>query len=314
MNEPISTGFIGLGAMGAAIARRLAKAGVVLHVYDPDHTRVQQLVALGAVACESPKAVADTAELVYACLPGADVSRAVAYGDGGIASGGAVKVYVEMSTIGRSAVRDIAERLTQQDIAMLDAPVSGGPKGADAGTLAIMIAGAPEVRALVSRQLAIVAGKVFQIGDEPGMAQMMKLVNNLISAANMTAAYEALVLGAKAGLDADMMVDVINASTGRNSATTDKIPKAVLPRTFDYGASIRTIHKDVSLGLREAEVLNVPMWVGQNTRQLWEYAITQGGADEDFTALIRYMEAWAGAEVRGRAADSATDTQEKGMK
>lgn len=304
MNEPISTGFIGLGAMGAAIARRLAKAGVVLHVYDPDPTRVQQLAALGAVPCSAPKAVADAAELVYACLPGADVSRSVAYGEDGIAEGSAVKVYVEMSTIGRSAMHDIAARLAQHDIAMLDAPVSGGPKGADAGTLAIMIAGAPQVRERVFRQLEIVAGRVFQIGDEPGMAQMMKLVNNLISAANMTAAYEALVLGAKAGLDADMMVEVINASTGRNSATTEKIPKAVLPRTFDYGASIRTIQKDVSLALQEAAVLNVPMWVGQNTRQLWEYAMTQGGADEDFTALIRYMETWAGVEVRGRAAGS----------
>jgi 3-hydroxyisobutyrate dehydrogenase-like beta-hydroxyacid dehydrogenase len=302
MSVEFTTGFIGLGAMGAAIARRLAKAGVVLHVHDPDQSRMQELVELGAIACDSPLAVADAAQVVYACLPGGEVSQAVAYGEQGVATGKAVKVYVEMSTIGRSTLQDIAQRLDAHGISMLDAPVSGGPKGADSGTLAIMVSGAPEARAQVASQLDLMAQNVFLIGDEPGMAQMMKLVNNLISAANMVAAYEALVLGAKAGLDADMMVSVINASTGRNSATTDKIPKAVLPRSFDYGATIRTIHKDVSLGLREAELLQVPMWVGQNTRQLWEFALTQGGANQDFSALIRYMEAWAGTQVRGRAA------------
>lgn len=311
MNDPIPTGFIGLGAMGSAIARRLAKAGNVLHVYDPDPDRVRELTELGAIACDAPRAVADAAEIIYACLPGAEVSRSVAYGGQGVAGGKAVKIYVEMSTIGRSTVCDIAERLAEHDIAVIDAPVSGGPKGADAGTLAVMVSGAPAALACISGQLDTVAGRVFQIGNEPGMAQMMKLVNNLISAANMASAYEAFVLGAKAGLDADMMVEVVNASTGRNSATTDKIPKAVLPRTFDYGATIRTIHKDVSLGLREAEILQVPMWVGQNIRQIWEHALTQGGADQDFTALIRYMEAWAGAEVRGRAAGLRAESDNK---
>ena len=311
MSDQMTAGFIGLGAMGSAIARRLTEAGLVLHVHDPDESRVQALVALGAVACDSPQAVADAAPIVYACLPGGEVSRLVAYGENGVAAGRAVKIYVEMSTIGRSTLRDIDQHLSERGISVLDAPVSGGPKGADAGTLAIMVSGAPESRAKVASQLQIMARSVFEIGDEAGMAQMMKLVNNLISAANMTSAYEALVLGAKAGLDADMMVDVINASTGRNSATTDKIPKAVLPRSFDYGASIRTIHKDVSLGLREAELLQVPMWVGQNTRQLWEYALTQGGGDQDFTALIRYMEDWAGVQVRGRAAQPVADSEKE---
>lgn len=308
MNNSLPAGFIGLGAMGAAIARRLASAGVTLHVYDPNQSRMQALVQLGAIACDSPLAVADAAEIVYACLPNEEVSRSVAYGEQGVVGGRAIRTYVEMSTIGRSTVLDIAAHLAVRGIPVLDAPVSGGPKGADSGTLAVMLAGDPAQRERVTAQLAPIAGRVFQIGNEPGMAQMMKLVNNLISAANMVSAYEALVLGAKAGLDADLMVEVINASTGRNSATTDKIPKAILPRTFDYGASIRTIHKDVSLGLKEAEALQVPMWMGQAMRQLWEFAITQGGADLDFTSLIRYMEAWAGAEVRGRAARDQSQT------
>lgn len=295
-NQPVA-GFIGLGAMGGAIARRLAQAGVSLHVYDPDPARREALASLGAVAQPSARAVADAASVVFACLPSAEVSRKVA---AEAAAGQAIGVYAEMSTIGRQAVLDIAATMAAESVAMVDAPVSGGPRGAEAGTLSIIMAGPEEALALV-RGLAALAGKnVFEVGPEPGMAQMMKLVNNLISAANMVSAYEALVLGAKAGLDPDQMVDIINVSTGRNSATTDKIPKSVLPGTFDYGASIRTIHKDVSLGLDEAHALQVPMWLGQSVRQAWEFAITQGGEDLDFTALIRYMEAWAGVEVRSR--------------
>lgn len=300
-NEQVA-GFIGLGAMGSAIARRLAGAGVTLHVYDPDAERAAALRDRGAVVHDGPRSVADAAPIVYACLPDAQVSRTVAYGDGGVALGSALKVYVEMSTIGRQPVLDIARELATRGIATVDAPVSGGPRGADAGTLSIIMAGPEAALARVRGQVAGMGKHVFEVGAEPGMAQMMKLVNNLISAANMVSAYEALVLGAKAGLDADQMVDIINVSTGRNSATTDKIPKAILTRTFDYGASIRTIHKDVSLGLDEAHALSVPMWLGQSVRQAWEFAITQGGQDLDFTALIKYMEGWAGVEVRGRQA------------
>lgn len=302
MTTSTRVGFIGLGAMGAAMARRLANARVPLHVYDTNPDRVLDLTRLGAVAASSPREVADVASIVFACLPGSDVSRTVAYGTDGVVHGKAIQVYAEMSTIGSRTVRDIEKHLSKRGIAVVDAPVSGGPKGADAGTLSVMLAGPLQAREALLPLLKIIAGHVFQVGEEPGKAQVMKLVNNLISAANMASAFEALVLGAKAGLDADMMVEVINASTGRNSATTDKVPKSVLPRSFDYGAAIRTIHKDVTLGLDEAEDLGVPMWVGRNIRQVWEHAMTQGGAEEDFTALIRYMEAWAKTEVRGRAA------------
>ena len=298
-------GFVGLGAMGSALARRLLKGGLTLHVYDPDASKVAALVALGAVAQGSARAVADVSEVVYACLPDSGVSKDVAYGEHGVNYGKALKVYVETSTIGRVAIQTIAARLGAAGIAVIDAPVSGGPRGADAGTLSMILSGSEAALAQVRSQVDLICKKRFEVGSEPGMGQMMKLVNNLISAANMASAYEALVLGAKAGLDADQMIEVINASTGRNSATVDKIPTAVLTRTFDYGASIRTIHKDVSIGLEEAQALNVPMWVGQNIKQLWEFAMTQGGGDLDFTALITYMEQWTGVQVRGRAAVAA---------
>ena len=141
---------------------------------------------------------------------------------------------------------------------------------------------------------------VFVVGERPGQAQLMKLVNNLINAANMATAFEALVLGAKGGLDAEQMVQVINVSTGRNSATLDKIPRAVLPGTFDYGARLATMVKDVLLDLQEAEALGVPMWAHETVGQLWRFAMTQGLADADLTALIQVMEGWAGVEVRSK--------------
>ncbi|NDY82080.1 NAD(P)-dependent oxidoreductase [Orrella sp. NBD-18] len=293
-------GFIGLGAMGGGIARRLANAGVKLHVYDPDPSKTAAFAKWDAIVHRDPQGVADAVEVVFACLPNSDVSKTVAFGDHGVIHGKMIKTYIEMSTIGRTPLIEIAKTLAAKNIQVLDCPVSGGPKGADSGTLAIMVAGDPVVIDSIRDLLNLISKNVFDIGPEPGMAQMMKLVNNLISATNMASAFEALVLGAKAGLDADMMVNVINASTGRNSATTDKIPKSVLPGTFDYGAATKTLHKDITLGLIEAEELQVPMWVARNTRQMWEFAMTQGEGDLDFTSLIKVFERWVGVEVRSK--------------
>lgn len=196
---------------------------------------------------------------------------------------------------------ELGQSLAEHNIALIDAPVSGGPKGADNGTLSVMASGPAAALAAVMPVLREFGAKVFEVGSEPGMAQMMKLVNNLVSAANMASAFEATVLGAKAGLDAQMMVDVLNASTGRNTATETKLPLAILTGTFDYGARVDVIYKDVQLGLQEAETLGVPMWVGQNTGQLWRHAMTQGAGAADYTTLIKFMEAWAGVEVRASA-------------
>ncbi len=298
--EQAEIGFIGLGAMGGGIARRLAQAGIKLHVYDIAPRKTAAFAKWNVVVHSNPKSIADAVEVVFACLPDIEVSKAVAYGAEGVIHGKKLKVYLETSTIGRRPVIDIAKTLSTKNISFLDCPVSGGPRGADDGTLAIMVAGDAAVIESVRGLLNLIGKKVFEIGPEPGMAQMMKLVNNIISASNMASAFEALVLGAKAGLDADLMVDVINASTGRNSATTDKVPKSVLPGTFDYGASTHTLHKDITLGLIEAEELKVPMWVANNTRQVWEFAMTQGGTDLDFTTLIQYYEKWAGVVVRSK--------------
>jgi len=291
----MDVGFLGLGQMGAAIAERLEGGDVRLHVFDPNPVAVAPFVLRGAVDAESVAAVAHAAPIVFACLPTAAVSEQVA---AEVAGSPVLRIYVEMSTIGSAAMARIAQELAARGITLVDCPISGGPKGARAGTLSVIAAGPRAALDDIRPLLARIGKNVFEVGERPGQAQLMKLVNNLISAANMATAFEALVLGAKGGLDPDLMVNVINVSTGRNSATLDKVPRAVLPGTFDYGAKVSTMVKDIVLGLQEAQALGVPMWVHETVGQLWRFGVTQGLGDADITALIQVMEDWAGTEVR----------------
>lgn len=142
-------------------------------------------------------------------------------------------------------------------------------------------------------------GKPTHIGEEPWMGQMLKVINNLISVTSLAIASEALVMGCKAGLDPKVMMDVINAGTGRTNATTDKIPKFVLSRSFDFGFAIGLSAKDIRLCLEESEALGVPMVVGSSVRQLVNITKSRLGADADLTEIIRPIEEWAGVTVTG---------------
>jgi len=283
--------------MGSAIAERLQDAGAVLHVFDPNKAASAPFEAKGAIAHASPTGVAEAARVVFACLPSGAVSEAVARE---VAVADTVRVYVEMSTIGGPALAKVQAIVEARGITLVDCPISGGPKGARAGTLTVIAAGPPEARADIRPWLERIGRNVFEVGDRPGQAQLMKLVNNLINAANLATAFEALVLGAKGGLDPDQMVSVLNVSTGQNSATLTKVPKAVLTGSFDYGASLSTMVKDVVLGLAEADALGVPMWVHGSVGQLWRFAEQQGLGAADFTSLIKVLEGWAGVDVRSR--------------
>jgi 3-hydroxyisobutyrate dehydrogenase-like beta-hydroxyacid dehydrogenase len=291
--------FIGCGAMGAPMAERLIDAGHAVRLYDPNPAAMATLVKRGGVATASPREAADGCEIAFACLPSPEVSRKVALDPGGIASCRHLGIYIEMSTIGSKTVKAIAEGLAKSGIAVLDAPVSGGPRGARAGTLSTMVAGDRTAFDKAKPYLEAIARNVFYIGETPGLGQVTKLANNMISAAGMAAAFEASAMAVKAGVDARVLIDTVNASTGRNSATMDKFPASVLTRSFDYGGKLSTMYKDVFLCLEEARELNVPMWVGTNVVQLWFHAMTQGRGEDDYTTLIKMIEDWAGVVVGG---------------
>jgi 3-hydroxyisobutyrate dehydrogenase-like beta-hydroxyacid dehydrogenase len=291
-------GFIGLGNMGAPMANRLIDAGFGLTVFDTRAAAVQTFTARGARPAASPADVASAVETVLVSLPTPAIVREVALGKDGIASGTQVKTFVDLSTTGPRMAQEIATELAKRNIVAMDSPVSGGVAGAKKGTLAVMVSGPKDRHDDLLPALQVI-GKVFYLGDKPGLGQMMKLANNLMSATAMAISCEAIVMGTKAGLNPKVMVDVINVSSGRNSATQEKFPRSILPRTFDYGFATGLMYKDVKLCLEEAQALGVPMWVASAVQQLWLVAERELGPESDFTRVIECIERWAGVEVKG---------------
>jgi 3-hydroxyisobutyrate dehydrogenase-like beta-hydroxyacid dehydrogenase len=290
-------GFIGLGNMGAPMAGRLLDAGYTLTVFDAREAVVKPFLARGAQAASSAAAVASAVDTVLVSLPTPDIVRQVALGSDGIVAGTKVKTFIDLSTTGPRAAEEIAKALAAKGILAVDAPVSGGVGGAQKGTLAVMVS-CPGPKFDELQPMLAVLGKPFYLGDKPGAGQTMKLVNNLLSATAMAISSEAMVMGVKAGLDPRVMLDVINAGSGRNSATQDKFPRAILNRTFDYGFSTGLMYKDVKLCLEEATAMGVPMWVAAAVRQMWFMAYTQLGPETDFTRIVQCIENWAGVEVK----------------
>ena len=227
-------GFIGLGNMGAHMARRLVEAGHKVVVYDTRQEAIGNLAALGAIAVRSPAEVADAAETVMASLPTPDVVLNVATGPRGVIEGKRVRRFVDLSTTGAVMAQRIFELLRGAQHRADRQPGERRRARRGKGTLAVMVSGPRADVAAVEPALKVI-GKIFVLGERPGLGQTMKLVNNVLSAAAMAATAEAMVTGVKAGLDPRQMLEVINAGTGRNTATEDKFAKAVLPGTFDLG-------------------------------------------------------------------------------
>ncbi|MGB8554809.1 MAG: NAD(P)-dependent oxidoreductase [Pseudolabrys sp.] len=289
-------GFIGLGNMGQPMARRLIEAGHKLIVYDTRNDAVAPLVALGAQLASSPADVADRVETVMASLPSLQISEKVAIGEGGVIQGKRIQRFVDLSTTGATVSAKIAAVLAKKNIVQIDCPVSGGVGGASNGTLAVMVSG-PKAEINLVKDVLAVFGKVFVIGEKPGMAQTMKLANNFLSATAMAATSEAVAMGVKAGLDPAVMIDVINAGSGRTTASDGKFPQAILPRTFNYGFATALMLKDVRLCVQEARSLNVPNSVMSIVLDQWETTNKEFGGESDFTAIVKMVETRAGVIV-----------------
>jgi 3-hydroxyisobutyrate dehydrogenase-like beta-hydroxyacid dehydrogenase len=292
-------GFIGLGNMGFPMARRLIEAGHQLVVFDTRKEAVDKLVTRGAKPATSPKDVADQAETVMASLPSLQASLEVATGTGGVIEGERVKRFVDLSTVGSQMAVKIHDLLKKRNIIQIDSPVSGGVGGAEKGTLAVMVSG-PKAEFEAIREALGIIGKVFFIGEKPGSAQTMKLANNFLSATAIVATSEAVVMGVKAGLDPHVMIDVINAGSGQNTASRDKFPRSVLPRSFDFGFATGLMVKDVRLCLEEMKSLGLSMQVADAVGHLWETVIREEGPESDFTAAIKPIEKAAGVVVGGK--------------
>lgn len=288
-------GFIGLGNMGWPMMTRLVAAEFRVVVFDVREDVVAKAIELGARPAASVHEVAERVETVLASLPTPQVSEAVV---AELVTGSKVRRFVDLSTVGGAAAQRNHEVLAARGVAALDSPVSGGMNGATAGTLAVMVSG-PRAEFDSLSSVFDVLGRAIFVSEQPGAAQTMKLINNLMAATTLAATAEVMVMGVKAGLDADVMIDVLNAGSGGTHASRDKFPRAVLPRTFDYGFATGLMAKDVRLYLDEAASLGMPVEMAQTVQRIWEETLRTEGAESDFTSVIKPMEKVAGVTVKG---------------
>ncbi|MEA2179030.1 MAG: hypothetical protein QOG77_2327 [Solirubrobacteraceae bacterium] len=293
----MTVGLVGVGTMGSRMATRLLAAGHDLCLYD---VRSEALEPFDAVVAGSAREVADRAEVVLTSLPRPETVQEAILGPGGVLAGSAIRTAIDLSTIGADAARAIHAAAAGRGIRALDAPVSGGPRGAERGTLCIMAAGSREAFDEHRDVLAVLGTELVYLGPDPGQGQTMKVLNNMVAASTLAATLEAMVLGAKAGLDGDAMLRVLQVSSGRNFHTEDKIGRNVLPGTFDYGFQLGLMLKDVRLCLALADELGVHMPSSQAVQGLYAAAVEQEGETADITRLIAPLEQAAGAEVRSR--------------
>ena len=233
-------------------------------------------------------------------LPTPDIVKAVALGrQAASCNGNRAQIVIDLSTTGPGVAND---RRGRPEAKRHDAGRCAGERRhhgrRKAGTLAVMVS-CPQATYETVEPILKNFGKLFYTGEKPGMAQTAKLANNLLAAAAMVITSEAMAMGVKAGLDAKVLIDIINASSGRNSATQDKFPRAVLPGTFDFGFATGLSYKDVRLCVDEAEAMGVPMVCGAVVRQMLAITNAKFGASSDFTSIAKVLEEWAGVEMRG---------------
>lgn len=303
----LKVGLIGVGNMGQPMALRLIEQGVDLTVCDRNPAALAPLRELGAKVAANALELANTCALIIASMPSREASLTVALGDQGIAQGSAVRVYVETSTLGSETIDRIAQGLKARGIGVIDAPISGGPPGARAGTLAVLASGSEQDFDFARPVLEHLAGKLMYLGAKPGISQVAKIINNHVSAAGRMAVFEGLAMGVKAGLDPKVLNDVLNAGSGRNYTTTHKVPAAILSGTFKYNGPLSIGLKDEALVLEEAERHGAALWLAPRILELYREAAAAGYREEDSMKMYLFMQSQSlpegGAHLAPRWAD-----------
>ena len=280
-----SLGFAGLGQMGGPMAANIAGGGFPLIVHDKAGTA--ERAPSGASAVDSLKALATSAETLFLSLPDGPASLDVVRNLAGMEDI-TVKQVIDLSTIGPEAAREADGILRPAGIVYIDAPVSGGQAGAKAGTITVMWAGPADVLESHRDVIKSMCKNLFHVGGEAGQGQAAKLLNNFLSATAMAATSEAVAFGLSHGLDMKTLLDVVNASTGRNTATADKFPNRILTGTYDAGFKTRLLTKDVGLFLDAAKAAGAPVAVAETVAQLWRRA-DKALPDSDFTRIYQFI-------------------------
>lgn len=291
-------GFIGLGSMGRPMASRLRAAGFALTVFDTRADAVRDFVRDGGTAAATLADVARDSDVVITMLPNGEIVRRVVLGsnDSLLTAMPPEFVLIDMSSSSPTGTQALGRILTERGIPMLDAPVSGGVARAEAGTLSIMVGGEPAVIERCRPVLQPMGERIFATGPL-GSGHAMKALNNLVSAAGLIAAAEALLVGRRFGLDPNVMLDVLNASTGRNNSTENKFKQFVLSRRFASGFSLDLMLKDLTTALDLAHATETPAPFSAACRELWAAAQAQLESGADHTAVVRWFETLAKATL-----------------
>jgi 3-hydroxyisobutyrate dehydrogenase len=287
---PERIGFVGLGNMGAPMARHLAAAGYRVLAADSNPAALERFCA--GVQCDRPTSLAElsrSCRLVITMLPDGRAVREVLLGDDGVVAGlAAGSVILDMSSAAPVGTRELGLKLAESSISLVDAPVSGGVKRAVEGKLAIMAGGDPAAIARCASVLRAL-GQVFQTGAS-GSGHAMKALNNYLSAAALATTAEAMMAGERFGLDPAVMLQVLNHSTGRNTATELKYPSFVLPRSFNSGFALGLMAKDVRIALDLAQAVGTPASLLSECNDLWTCAQQRLGFNADHTEIVKYLE------------------------
>ncbi len=290
-------GFIGIGQMGRHMSRHILEAGYDLTVYDAIKEAAAPLLEKGAKWANTPREMAEACDVIFSSLPTPPIIEEVVYGDNGLSRGWKKgDIFVDMSTNSPSLIRKIAKDAGKKGAIVLDAPVSGGTKGAEAATLTIMVGGDAAALKTVEKILLTMGTKVVRVGDI-GCGNVAKLVNNLMSLAINSISAEGFTLGVKAGIDPQVLLDIISTSTGENWSAK-QYPKTTFVGNFEPGFKISLAYKDIGLALDLGKDYGVPLPVGVAVKKDLEDTIAAGYVDKGVDAVILPLEKAAGVKVR----------------
>lgn len=292
-------GFIGLGIMGKPMVRNLLNAGYAVHVYSIVTSDVDEIVRDGALGQNSSRDVAAAADVIITMVPNTPQVEDVLFGEAGVAEALTPgKVVIDMSTISSLATQKFAETLEGLGAHMLDAPVSGGDKGAKGGTLSIMVGGDAKIFARCKPIFEVLGSRVTHVGDN-GAGQVVKSCNQVLAAATMAALGESLVMGAKAGVKAEKIVEVLSAGYARCGALEIR-GNQILERNFEPGFMTRLQYKDLNLAMELSQGIDAPMPIASLVRELYKTCMAQSMGNEDHSNVIKIFEQLAGVQVGGK--------------
>lgn len=290
-------GFIGLGIMGKPMSKNLLKAGYELVVLDKNQKAVEELLSAGATYAATPKEVAEQAEIIITMLPNSPHVKEVVLGENGIIEGAkSGSVVVDMSSIAPLVSRELAEKLAEKGVEMIDAPVSGGEPKAIDGTLSVMVGGKQDVFDQCYPVMKAMAGSVVLTGSV-GAGNVTKLANQIIVALNIAAMSEALVLASKAGVEPELVYQAIRGGLAGSTVLDAKAP-LVMDRKFDPGFRINLHIKDLSNVLETSHELGVPLPLTAAVMEMMQALKVDGLGDADHSSLVKYYEKMANVEVK----------------